>query len=375
MKKEMIAMLLAGGQGTRLGKLTKATAKPAVPFGGRYRIIDFALSNCSNSKVYEVGVVTQYQPLELNSHIGKGSPWGLNRRDDGVKILQPYSSEEGNNWFKGTANAIYQNIDYINSQNPEYVLILSGDHIYKMDYSKMLDFHKEKNADLTVAVIDVSLEEASRFGIMETDETDKIIEFYEKPEVPKSTLASMGIYIFKWDKLRQYLEEDHEDESYMMDFGKHVIPSYLKNKEAVYAYAYQGYWKDVGTIQSLWETNMEFIDPDFDLQISDEAWRIYTRYQASSPQFIMEHAVIKNSMVVDGCTIDGTVKNSVLSQDVTVGKKAKVTHSVIMDNVEIQEGATVDYAIVGENSVIKKNAIIKGSKDNIYVVGYGEVVE
>lgn len=375
MKKEMIAMLLAGGQGTRLGKLTKETAKPAVPFGGRYRIIDFALSNCFNSKVYEVGVVTQYQPLELNSHIGNGSPWGLNRRDDGVKILQPYSSAEGNKWFQGTANAIYQNIDYIESQNPEYVLILSGDHIYKMDYSKMLDFHKEKDAELTVAVLNVPIEEASRFGIMETDAEDRIVEFYEKPANPVSTLASMGIYIFNWKKLKQVLIDDSKKEGTMMDFGKHVIPSYLENGKGVYAYSYEGYWKDVGTIDSLWETSMEFLDPEFELNVYDDAWRIYTRYQASPPQYLKENASVKNAMIVDGCIIDGTIENSVLSQEVKVNTNALVKNSVIMANAEIEEDAVVEYAIVGEHARIKKGAKVIGSEDNILVVGYAEVIE
>lgn len=375
MKKEMIAMLLAGGQGTRLGKLTKETAKPAVPFGGRYRIIDFALSNCFNSKVYEVGVVTQYQPLELNAHICNGSPWGLNRRDDGVHILQPYSSAEGNKWFQGTANAIYENIDYIESQNPEYVLILSGDHIYKMDYSKMLDFHKEKNAELTVAVLNVPIEEASRFGIMETDDDDKIIEFYEKPDDPVSTLASMGIYIFNWSKLKEVLVDDSKEKGFMMDFGKHVIPSYLENNKEVYAYSYDGYWKDVGTIDSLWETSMEFLDPDFDLNIHDDAWRIYTRYQASPPQYIQSNASIKHAMIVDGCIIDGTVESSILSQDVEVDTGATVKHSVVMSNVKIHKDAHIEYAIIGENAVIKEGAKIIGDKDNIYVVGFAEVIE
>ncbi len=374
MKKEMIAMLLAGGQGTRLGKLTQETAKPAVPFGGRYRIIDFVLSNCFNSKVYEVGVVTQYQPLELNAHIGNGSPWGLNRRDHGVKILQPYSSAEGNKWFQGTANAIYQNIDYIESQNPEYVLILSGDHIYKMDYSKMLEFHKEKDAELTVAVLNVPLEEASRFGIMETDENDRIVEFYEKPEEPKSTLASMGIYIFNWQKLKEILVDDSKKEGTMMDFGKHVIPSYLANKEDVYAYSHEGYWKDVGTIDSLWETNMEFIEPDFELDIYDTSWPVYTRYKASPPQFIKENADIKHSMVVDGCVIDGNVHNSVLAEEVFLDTNASVENAVIMSRAKIGKNAEVKYAIVGEGAVIEDNVKVVGDKDNILVVGYEEVV-
>lgn len=371
----MIAMLLAGGQGTRLGKLTKETAKPAVPFGGRYRIIDFALSNCFNSKVYEVGVVTQYQPLELNEHIGNGRPWGLNRRDDSVRILQPYSSAEGNKWFQGTANAIYQNIDYIDSQDPEYVLILSGDHIYKMDYSKMLDFHKEKNAELTVAVLNVPIEEASRFGIMETNAEGRIVQFHEKPKNPVSTLASMGIYIFNWKQLKNTLIEDSKKEGIMMDFGKHVIPSYLNSNHDVFAYAYDGYWKDVGTIESLWETHMEFLDPDFDLKIGEEGWRIFTRYKAAPPQYIKQHAEIKNAMIVDGCIIDGYIESSILSQNVHVKKGAEIKHSVIMENAKIDEDAKVSYAIVGENARIEKGAVVIGTRENIKVVGYGEVVE
>lgn len=368
-------MLLAGGQGTRLGKLTKETAKPAVPFGGRYRMIDFALSNCFNSKVYEVGVVTQYQPLELNAHIGNGRPWGLNRRDHGVKILQPYSSAEGNKWFQGTANAIYQNIDYIESQNPEYLLILSADHIYKMDYSKMLDFHKEKNADLTVAVLNVSLEEASRFGIMATDENDRITEFFEKPKEPKSTLASMGIYIFNWQKLKKILVDDSKKEGTMMDFGKHVIPSYLENNDEVYAYSFDGYWKDVGTIQSLWETSMEFLEPDFELDIHDTNWQIYTRYQALPPQYVTQNAEISHAMVVDGCVIDGKVTNSVLSEGVKVKANASVDQSLIMANADIGENAKIQYAIIGEQAVVKPNAQVIGDENNIIVVGFQEVIE
>lgn len=374
MKKEMIGVILAGGQGTRLGKLTKETAKPAVPFGGRYRIIDFALSNCYNSRVYELGVMTQYQPLELNKHIGNGSPWGLNRRNDGVKILQPYSSADGKKWFQGTANAIYQNIAYIDSQNPEYVLILSGDHIYKMDYSKMLDDHKENNAKLTVAVIDVSLEEASRFGIMETDNTGRIIEFHEKPAEPKSTLASMGVYIFNWAELRRYLVEDQSTAGELMDFGKDVIPRYLKNGERVFVHAFDGYWKDVGTIESLWEANMEFLDPNHELNIRDRNWRIHTNYQASAPQFLSENAEVTQSMLVDGAYVDGKVDHSILSQDVRVGYNAKVYKSVIMANVIIGKEADIQYAIVGENAKIADGAILHGTEDEILVIGYGEVV-
>ena len=374
MKKEMIGVILAGGQGTRLGKLTKETAKPAVPFGGRYRIIDFALSNCYNSKVYELGVMTQYQPLELNAHIGNGSPWGLSRSNDGVKILQPYSSPDGKKWFQGTANAIYQNITYIDSQNPEYVLILSGDHIYKMDYSKMLDDHIENNAKLTVAVIEVPLEEASRFGIMETDNTGRIIEFYEKPAEPKSTLASMGVYIFTWEDLRRYLVEDQAKTGELMDFGKDVIPRYLKNGERVFAHPFKGYWKDVGTIESLWEANMEFLDPNHELNIREKDWRINTRYTASPPQFISENAKVTRSMIVDGTFVDGTVEQSILSQDVRVGRDAYVYASVVMSNVVIGKNADIRYTIIGEEAKIADNAILHGTPEEILVIGYGEVV-
>jgi glucose-1-phosphate adenylyltransferase len=374
MKKEMIGIILAGGQGTRLGKLTKETAKPAVPFGGRYRIIDFALSNCYNSRIYELGVLTQYQPLELNEHIGNGEPWGLNRRNDSIKILQPHSSADGKKWFQGTANAIYQNITYIDSQNPEHVLILSGDHIYKMDYSKMLDAHIEANAKLTVAVIDVPLEEASRFGIMETDSTNRIIEFHEKPAEPISTLASMGVYIFSWQELRKYLVEDQATSKELMDFGKDVIPRYLKNAERVFAYPFEGYWKDVGTIESLWEANMEFLDPHHELNIRDNVWRIHTRYKASPPQFLSANSNVTESMIVDGVYVDGTVKHSIISQDVKIGNNAYVYGSVIMANSVIGKDADIQYAIVGEGAKIADGAILHGTKDEILVIGYGEVV-
>src|SRR5574344_991737 len=327
MKQEMLAMILAGGQGTRLGVLTKNIAKPAVPFGGKYRIIDYAMSNCINSGIKRVGVVTQYQPLELNEHIGNGAAWGLNGRNAGATILQPYSSSDGEKWFKGTANAIYQNISYIDSINPEYVLVLSGDHIYKMDYSEMLENHKSNNATLTVGVIPVPIKEASRFGIMNTDHANRIIEFEEKPKEPKSNLASMGIYIFNWKKLRKYLVEDNKETKGMMDFGHDVIPAYLNNKENLYAYSFTGYWKDVGTIDSLWEANMEFLDPNHSLNIRDDNWRIYTRYKASPPQTLTKNSSISHALVVDGCYIDGKVEDSILSQDVKVGKNASIKNS------------------------------------------------
>ena len=374
MRQEMIAMILAGGQGTRLGALTKQTAKPAVPFGGKYRIIDFALSNCAHSGIKQIGVVTQYQPLKLNEHIGKGSAWGLTSRSGGATILQPYSSSDGEKWFKGTANAIYQNISYIDSLNPKYVLVLSGDHIYKMDYSAMLEQHKQNNASLTVGVIPVPIKEASRFGIMNTDHTNRIIEFEEKPAEPKSNLASMGIYIFNWDTLRRYLVEDQAKDREMEDFGKNVIPAYLKNAENCFAYSFEGYWKDVGTIESLWEANMEFLDPNHPLNISEDRWRIYTSASVTPPQFFTEEAKVTDSFVVDGCFVAGTVYHSILSQNVKIGQKSSVKESVIMSDVTIGTGCEIAYAIIGERAVIADGASVVGTPDNIAVVGYAEVV-
>lgn len=374
MKQDMIAMILAGGQGTRLGVLTKQTAKPAVPFGGKYRIIDFALSNCANSGIKNIGVVTQYQPLELNEHIGKGAAWGLTSRSGGATILQPYSSSDGEKWFKGTANAIYQNISYIDSLDPKYVLILSGDHIYKMDYAAMLEDHIKNKASLTVGVIPVSMKEASRFGIMNTDQNGRIIEFEEKPAQPKSNLASMGIYIFNWETLRRYLVEDQAKNREMEDFGKNVIPAYLSNAENCFAYSFEGYWKDVGTIESLWEANMEFLDPEHPLNISEDTWRIYTSNPVTPPQFLTEDAQIKHSLVVDGCYIAGQVDNSLLSRDVKVGPNSQVDHSVVMSSATIGKGCRVEYAIIGEQAVIADGASVIGNPDQIATVGYAEVV-
>ena len=374
MKQDMIAMILAGGQGTRLGVLTKQTAKPAVPFGGKYRIIDFDLSNCANSGIKNIGVVTQYQPLELNEHIGKGAAWGLTSRSGGATILQPYSSSDGEKWFKGTANAIYQNISYIDSLDPKYVLILSGDHIYKMDYAAMLEDHIKNKASLTVGVIPVSMKEASRFGIMNTDQNSRIIEFEEKPAQPKSNLASMGIYIFNWETLRRYLVEDQAKNREMEDFGKNVIPAYLSNAENCFAYSFEGYWKDVGTIESLWEANMEFLDPEHPLNISEDTWRIYTSNPVTPPQFLTEDAQIKHSLVVDGCYIAGQVDNSLLSRDVKVGPNSQVDHSVVMSSATIGKGCRVEYAIIGEQAVIADGASVIGTPDQIATVGYAEVV-
>ena len=357
-KKECVAMLLAGGQGSRLYALTEKMAKPAVPFGGKYRIIDFPLSNTINSGIDTVGVLTQYQPLVLNDYIGNGAPWDLDRTYGGVKILPPYQGKHGADWYRGTANAIYQNMEFIDRYSPEYVLILSGDHIYKMDYSKMLDYHKKKGADCTIAVIDVPIEEASRFGILSTEEDGKIYKFSEKPKNPDSTNASMGIYIFNKKKLFDYLIADEKDESSSNDFGKNIIPAMLANGESLYAYSFEGYWKDVGTISSLWEANMDLLGDNPVLDLTDDAWRIYARHSAETPQYIGADAVVENSSVTEGCTILGTVINSVLASDVVVEKDAVVKDSVIMDNVRICEGAVVNYSIVDEHSVIEKNAVV-----------------
>ncbi|MGK0551441.1 glucose-1-phosphate adenylyltransferase [Enterococcus faecalis] len=373
MKSEMLAMILAGGQGTRLGKLTKSIAKPAVPFGGRYRIIDFALSNCVNSGIKNVGVVTQYQPLVLNSHIGNGASWGLDGIDSGVTTLQPYSSADGEKWFEGTAHAIYQNISYIDQMDPQYVLILSGDHIYKMDYEAMLEEHKAKNASLTVAVLEVPLEEASRFGIMNTDAEDRIVEFDEKPEHPKSNLASMGIYIFNWGHLRDVLLNSYAKDGQMLDFGHHVIPAYLDAGENVFVHRFKGYWKDVGTIDSLWEASMEFIHADETLNMRDKGWRIYSRNLISPPHFITETAEICDSLVVDGCYVDGSVKHSILSTNVQVKKGAKIENSVIMPGATIGRNVVVKNAIVGENAIIGDDTVIY-NPDDIEIVGYSEVI-
>ena len=373
MKNEMLALNLAGGQGTRLGKLTQSIAKPAVQFGGRYRIIDFGLSNCANSGINNVGVITQYQPLALNNHIGNGSSWGLDGVDSGVSILQPYSASEGNRWFEGTSHAIYQNIDYIDSINPEYVLILSGDHIYKMDYDDMLQAHKDNNASLTVAVLDVPLKEASRFGIMNTDANNRIVEFEEKPENPKSTKASMGIYIFDWKRLRNMLVSAEKSAVDMSDFGKNVIPAYLETGESVFAYEFEGYWKDVGTIESLWEANMEYISPENALDSRNRQWKIYSRNVIAPPNFFGEHAHVEDSLVVDGSIVDGTVKHSVLSTSAQIREGAVVEDSVIMSGAVIGKGAKIKRAIIGEGAHISEGVEIDGTEE-VQVVGYNEVV-
>ena len=373
MKNEMLGVILAGGKGTRLGKLTHNQAKPAVPFGGRYRIIDFTLSNCVNSGVKNIGVITQYQPLNLNAHIGNGARWGLDDLNAGVTILQPYSNNEGSKWFEGTAHAIYQNIGYIDQMDPEYILILSGDHIYKMDYEAMLDQHKETGASLTVAVIDVPWDEASRFGIMNTDDNNRIIDFEEKPAEPKSNHASMGIYIFNWKRLREVLVNSFTRNQDMVDFGKNVIPYYLKSGESVFAYNFKGYWKDVGTIDSLWHANMEFLDENNELNLQDRTWRIYSRNPIAPPQIIAETAKIKDAMIVDGSYIAGKVDHSILSANVRIQTGSVVTDSVIMPGAKIGKNVTIHRAIIGEGAVIGDDVVIDGT-DEIAVIGNKEVV-
>lgn len=364
-KQEVVAMLLAGGQGSRLGVLTKKLAKPAVPFGGKYRIIDFPLSNCVNSGIEAVGVLTQYQPLVLNEYIGNGQPWDLDGMLDGVHCLSPYQQVGGADWYSGTANAIYQNMNYIERYDPEYVVILSGDHIYKMDYSKMVAFHKEHNADCTIAVIDVPLEEAPRFGILNTNPDGSIYEFDEKPAVPKSTNASMGIYVFSFDKLKKYLTLDAENPKSSNDFGKDVLPAMLGAGERMFAYEFEGYWKDVGTIDSLWEANMDLLDPNVPLDLSEDSNKIYSRNPVMPPHYIADTAKIQNSLVADGCNIYGALEFSILFAGVTVGKNAVVTDSIIMPGAVIEDGAVVQYAIVAENAVIGKNAVIGARPEDI----------
>ena len=359
-KKEVVAMLLAGGQGSRLGVLTKKIAKPAVPFGGKYRIIDFPLSNCANSGIEAVGVLTQYQPLVLNEYIGNGQPWELDGMNSGVTCLSPYESKKGSEWYSGTANAIYQNISYIDRYNPEYVVVLSGDHIYKMDYADMIKFHKEHDADCTIAVIDVSLEEASRFGILNTNEDGSIYEFEEKPAHPKSTNASMGIYVFSWKKLRKYLIEDAENENSSNDFGKDVLPAMLNASERMFAYPFEGYWKDVGTVESLWDANMDLLDPNLKLDLRG----IYSKNPMFPPHYVSETATIKNSNISDGCIVEGEVENSILFPGVKIEKGAKVDYSIIMPNTVVKANADIKYSIVSENTVIGCNAVIGGNPED-----------
>ena len=364
-KQEVVAMLLAGGQGSRLGVLTQKIAKPAVPYGGKYRIIDFPLSNCVNSGIEAVGVLTQYQPLVLNEYIGNGQPWDLDGMNVGVQVLSPYEKKGGADWYSGTANAIYQNINYIDRYNPEYVVILSGDHIYKMDYSKMVAYHKEHNADCTIAVIDVPLAEASRFGILNTNPDGSIYEFDEKPAHPKSTNASMGIYVFSWDKLRKYLIEDEANPDSSNDFGKDILPKMLADGQRMFAYAFSGYWKDVGTIESLWESNMDLLDPNVTLDLADENWKIYSRNPVVAPHYVSPTGVVQNSLISAGCIIEGNVDFSVLFSNVTIAPGAVVNDSILMPGVVVEEGAVIQYAIVSENAVIKKNAVVGAGPEDI----------
>ena len=357
-KTECIAMLLAGGQGSRLGVLTKNIAKPAVPYGGKYRIIDFPLSNCVNSGIYTVGVLTQYQPLELNDYIGNGGPWDLDRANGGVHILSPYQQIEGTEWYKGTANAIYQNIQFIDRYNPEYVAILSGDHIYKMDYAKMLQYHKSKDAACTIAMLEVPWEEASRFGLMFVDDDGRITAFEEKPKNPKSNKASMGVYMFTWEKLRKYLIDDEADPDSSNDFGKNVIPAMHEAGERLFAYGFDGYWKDVGTIDSLWEANLDLLNPKANIDLSDNNWKIYGRGAVTAPQYVSDKAVIENSLAAEGCEIEGKVDYSVLFSNVTVEEGAFVDYSIIMPGAVIKKGAVVQYAMVAENAVIEEGAVV-----------------
>ena len=373
-KKKCIAMLLAGGQGSRLGLLTKEVAKPAVPFGGKYRIIDFPLSNCTNSHIDTVGVLTQYSPLELNRYIGNGAPWDLDLNNGGVYVLPPYQGLKGAEWYKGTANAIYQNIGFIDQYDPEYVLILSGDHIYKMDYNKMLQFHIDRKADVTIAVRPVPMKVASSFGIMNTDETDRIIEFEEKPPVPKSNLASMGVYIFTWKLLREYLINDENDPASKNDFGKNIIPKMLNDGKVMMAHRFEDYWKDVGTIASLWEANMDLLQetPEFDL--TDYRWNIYARTPVMPPHFIGENAKVNCSMIAEGCEVFGTATASVLFAGVTVEEGAVVEDSVIMPNTKIKAGAVVRRAIVAENCVVQNGCVVGEAEGDIALVGQDTVL-
>ncbi|MBQ5996193.1 MAG: glucose-1-phosphate adenylyltransferase [Clostridia bacterium] len=357
-KMECIAMLLAGGQGSRLGVLTKNIAKPAVPYGGKYRIIDFPLSNCVNSGISTVGILTQYQPLELNDYIGNGQAWDLDRSNGGVHMLSPYQQIKGMEWYKGTANAIYQNINFIDRYNPDYVAVLSGDHIYKMDYNKMLDYHKQNNAACTIAMLEVPWEEASRFGLMVLNDDNSIAKFEEKPKNPSSNKASMGVYIFTWSKLRKYLIDDENNPDSSNDFGHDVIPAMHSAGERMFAYLFDGYWKDVGTIDSLWEANLDLLNPKVDLDLSDNTWKIYSKTPIAPPQYVSASANLQNSMVAEGSQIYGEVDYSVLFHNVTVKDGATVRYSIVMPGAVIEEGADVEYAIVAENAVIKKGAKI-----------------
>ena len=357
-KTECLAMLLAGGQGSRLGILTKNVAKPAVPYGGKYRIIDFPLSNCINSGIDTVGVLTQYQPLELNDYIGNGQAWDLDRANGGVHILSPYQQIQGTDWYRGTANAIYQNINFIDRYNPEYVAVLSGDHIYKMDYAKMLDYHKEKGAACTIAMLEVPWEEASRFGLMFVDDDGKITAFEEKPKNPKSNKASMGVYMFTWSKLREYLIADEAKEGSSNDFGKDVIPAMHTAGEVMVAFPFDGYWKDVGTIDSLWEANLDLLNPVANIDLSDKSWKIFSNNPVNPPQYVAPTAEIQNSLITGGSHVEGEVDYSVLFSNVVVEEGAEVKYSIVMPGAKIEKGAKVQYAMIAENAVVKSGAVV-----------------
>ncbi|WP_072908040.1 glucose-1-phosphate adenylyltransferase [Anaerobranca californiensis] len=375
MKKECIALILAGGQGTRLGILTTKLAKPAVPFGGKYRIIDFTLSNCSNSGIDTVGVLTQYEPLILNTYIGIGTPWGLDKNNGGVTVLSPYVAKDGGHWYRGTADAVFQNIEYIELYNPDYVLILSGDHIYKMDYSYMIDYHKERNADLTIAAMKVDWEEAKRFGIIISDQDGKITGFQEKPAIPKNNLASMGIYIFNWKTLKEYLIEDNLNPSSSHDFGKDIIPKMLEDERNLMAYPFYGYWKDVGTIESFWEANMDLIEENRTLNLYDNNWRIYSVNPVKPPHYIGKTAKVVNSMITEGCYIEGTVIKSIIFPGTVIKKGAVVKESIVMPGVVLGENAIIEKAIIGENAIIDSCCQIGDSKGEITVIGEGTKID
>ncbi|WP_054024247.1 glucose-1-phosphate adenylyltransferase [Bacillus sp. FJAT-28004] len=367
-RKEMIAMLLAGGEGKRLGVLTKDLAKPAVYFGGKYRIIDFTLSNCAHSGIDTVGVLTQYQPLELNRYLGIGSPWGLDRRDGGMTILPPFMKQKGGVWYKGTANAIYQNMSFIEPYNPEYVLIISGDHIYKMDYDLMLEHHKRSGADVTIAGIEVDWKEASRFGVMHIDDEDRITAFEEKPKIPTSNIASMGVYIFTWSELQKYLIYDEASRSSSHDFGKDLIPAMMRDGKRLHSYPFKGYWKDVGTIESLWEANMDLLADEPPLELADTDWRIYSVSPNQPAQHIGVSAQVSSSLITEGCMIEGTVDRSVLFYGVKAAKNSIITESVVMPNVRIGEGARIYRAIIGEGAVIQAGVTIGSPDDDAITV-------
>jgi glucose-1-phosphate adenylyltransferase len=368
-ENKVVAMLLAGGQGSRLKTLTKNMAKPAVPFGGKYRIIDFALSNATNSGISDIGILTQYKPLELNTHIGIGSAWDFDRNTGGLRILPPFTSEDGGRWYTGTANAIFENIDFIDEIDPEYVLILSGDHIYKMDYNDLLKAHRKNTADVTIAVMEVPWEEAPRFGILNTDAENKIVEFDEKPAVPKNNMASMGIYMFNWTDLRKYLIKDSQDPDTDHDFGKNILPNMLNDGKQMYAWPFDGYWKDVGTVRSFWESNMDLLDEKNTLNLYDRSWRIFTRSKNLPPQYITRGSLVKNSLINEGCIVEGELNNSILFSDVHIEKGAVINNSVVLSGSVVKENAIINNTVVLENMTVKAGLVV-GEKDdgNIYVI-------